>query len=426
MDILSEGLVFLSRNIFGMNFDVNAYSFIIFLSGTVIMAFLFNIVSKQLRIPTVLLLIASGMALGELNRSYMFIGDDFLAPVLEVLGIMGLMIIVLEAALDLELKREKLGVIIRSFSIALILVIVTSLATAFIIQWYLDISLNLAIVYAIPLSIVSSAITIPSVSQLPEKKKEFMIYEATFSDILGIILFYFMIDVVELGEWMPVIKATTIENLLTIIASIIFSYVLILFIQRVGRGINYYLILAILMLLFALGKLFHLSSLMMILIFGLVINNNRLFFPGFSQRYIQQGTYKAILLNLKGFTAQTSFLVRTFFFLVFGMSIGLAVFGKLEYYAITLLILVVLYVLRAISLAVFFRTRLLPELFIAPRGLITILLFYSMPNDLKVAGFEQDLVLMLILSTNLIMMFALMFTRVEKKELEEIQTSDAF
>ena len=70
---------------------------------------------------------------------------------------------------------------------------------------------------------------------------------------MGIILFYFMIDVVELGEWMPVIKATTIENLLTIIASIIFSYVLILFIQRVGRGINYYLILAILMLLFALG-----------------------------------------------------------------------------------------------------------------------------------------------------------------------------
>ena len=409
-----------------MNFDVNAYSFIIFLSGTVIMAFLFNIISKQLRIPTVLLLIASGMALGELNRRYMFIGDDFLTPVLEVLGIMGLMIIVLEAALDLELKREKLGVIVRSFSIALILVIITSLATAFIIQWYLDISLNLAIVYAIPLSIVSSAITIPSVSQLPEKKKEFMIYEATFSDILGIILFYFMIDVVESGEWAPVIKATTVENLFTILTSILFSYVLILFIQRIGRSINYYLILAILLLLFALGKLFHLSSLMMILIFGLVINNNKLFFLGFMQRYIKQGTYKAILLNLKGFTAQTSFLVRTFFFLVFGMSISMAVFGKLEYYAITLLILVVLYVLRAISLAVFLKMRLLPELFIAPRGLITILLFYSMPNDLKVAGFEQDLVLMLILSTNLIMMFALMFTKVEKKELEEIQTSDAF
>jgi NhaP-type Na+/H+ or K+/H+ antiporter len=409
-----------------MNFDVNAYTFIIFLSGVIIMAFIYNIISKQLRIPSVLLLIGTGMLLGELNRKYQFISDDLISPVLEVLGIMGLMIIVLEAALDLELKREKLGMIIRSFSIAFILVAATSLATAYVIQLFLDISLEIAIVYAIPLCIVSSAITIPSVSQLPEAKKEFMIYESTFSDIIGIILFYFMIDVVEVGDWGYVIKETAIENVLTIIASVGISYVMILFIQRIGRGINYYLILAILLLLFAFGKLVHLSSLVMILIFGLVINNHKLFFPGFMQRFIKHGTYKAILLNLKGFTAQTSFLVRTFFFLIFGMSISIAVFGRLEYYSITLLILLVLYILRAISLGIFFRTRLLPELFIAPRGLITILLFYSMPENLKVEGFEQDLVLMLILSTNIIMMMALIFTKTKEDlpgEIEEINAS---
>jgi NhaP-type Na+/H+ or K+/H+ antiporter len=409
-----------------MNFDVNAYTFIIFLSGVIILAFIYNIISKKLRVPSVLLLIGTGMLLGELNRKYQFISDDLISPVLEVLGIMGLMIIVLEAALDLELKRDKLGMIIRSFSIAFILVAATSLATAYVIQLFLDISLEIAIVYAIPLCIVSSAITIPSVSQLPEAKKEFMIYESTFSDIIGIIMFYFMIDVVEVGDWGHVIKATAIENLLTIVASVGISYVMILFIQRIGRGINYYLILAILLLLFAFGKLVHLSSLVMILIFGLVINNHKLFFPGFMQRFIKHGTYKAILLNLKGFTAQTSFLVRTFFFLIFGMSISIAVFGRLEYYSITLLILLVLYILRAISLGIFFRTRLLPELFIAPRGLITILLFYSMPENLKVEGFEQDLVLMLILSTNIIMMMALIFTKTKEDlpgEIEEINAS---
>ena len=159
-----------------MNFDVNAYTFIIFLSGVIIMAFIYNIISKKLRVPSVLLLIGTGMLLGELNRKYQFISDDLISPVLEVLGIMGLMIIVLEAALDLELKRDKLGMIIRSFSIAFILVAATSLATAYVIQLFLDISLEIAIVYAIPLCIVSSAITIPSVSQLPEAKKEFMIY----------------------------------------------------------------------------------------------------------------------------------------------------------------------------------------------------------------------------------------------------------
>lgn len=409
-----------------MNFDVNAYTFIIFLSGAIVLASIYGIISKKLRVPSVLLLIGTGMLIGELNRNYQVISDDLISPVLEVLGIMGLMIIVLEAALDLELKREKLGMIIRSFSIAFVLVVATSLATAKVIQLFLDISLEIAIVYAIPLCIVSSAITIPSVSQLPQAKKEFMIYESTFSDIIGIILFYFMVDVVEVGDWGYVIKATAIENVITLVASVGISYVMILFIQRIGRGVNYYLILAILLLLFAFGKLVHLSSLVMILIFGLVINNHKLFFFGFMQRFIKQGTYKAILQNLKGFTAQTSFLVRTFFFLIFGMSIGIAVFSRLEYYSITLLILLVLYILRAISLGIFFRTRLLPELFIAPRGLITILLFYSMPENLKVEGFEQDLVLMLILSTNVIMMMALIFTKTKEdlpREIEEINSA---
>src|SRR3989338_5067264 len=50
-----------------------------------------------------------------------------------------------------------------------------------------------ALVYAIPLSIMSSSIIIPSVGRLTGKKREFMVYESTFSDILGIMVFYFMI-----------------------------------------------------------------------------------------------------------------------------------------------------------------------------------------------------------------------------------------
>ena len=41
-------------------------------------------------------------------------------PVLEILGIVGLIMIVLEAALELELKREKLIPILKALSIALI------------------------------------------------------------------------------------------------------------------------------------------------------------------------------------------------------------------------------------------------------------------------------------------------------------------
>lgn len=403
-----------------MQFDLNAYSFIIFLSGVVILANIYNLIAKRLRIPSVLLLIASGIFLGEINRRYNILDTTLIDPVLEILGITGLMIIVLEAALDLELKKEKIGLIFRSFSVALIVLVLTSMAVAFLIKEYWEISIELALVYAIPLCIVSSAITIPSVVHLDENKKEFMIYESTFSDILGIILFYFMLEVVEVGEWQTVIIETSINNLLTIIASITLSYLLILMVQRIGRGINYYLILALLMLIFAVGKLLHLSSLIMILIFGLILNNHRLFFIGFLNRFIKHGTYQAILLNLKGFTAQTSFLVRTFFFLVFGMTISLAVFKRLDFYLLTFFILLILYGIRAVSLALISKTQVFPELWIAPRGLITILLFFSMPSQLAVAGFEKDLVLMLILSTNIIMMLALLFTKRKEKEFDEI------
>ena len=60
-------------------------------------------------------------------------GIDFF-PILEVLGIVGLIMIVLEAALDLELKKEKWPVIWKSFTIAAFSLALTSLAISFFIK----------------------------------------------------------------------------------------------------------------------------------------------------------------------------------------------------------------------------------------------------------------------------------------------------
>ena len=44
-----------------------------------------------------------------------------------------------------------------------------------------------SVIYSIPLSIISSAVAIPSAASLLKHQKEFVIYESTFSDILGVI-----------------------------------------------------------------------------------------------------------------------------------------------------------------------------------------------------------------------------------------------
>jgi len=102
--------------------------------------------------------------------------------------------IVLEAALELELKREKLWPICKSMLIALLGLVASAWVAALILNQFIDgMTMQSAWLYATPLSILSSAIIIPSVSGLKESKKEFHIYESTFSDIMGIMMFYFLV-----------------------------------------------------------------------------------------------------------------------------------------------------------------------------------------------------------------------------------------
>ena len=168
---------------------ISSYNLIIEFSVIIILSFLFNGLSKKTNVPAVLMLIALGLGLQYVLKYFTSEAVDFF-PILEVLGIVGLIMIVLEAALELELKREKLFPILKSMAIALIGLMASTWAAASILYYYIpEMTMQSAWLYATPLSILSSAIIIPSVSGLKKKKKEFHIYESTFSDILGIMLF---------------------------------------------------------------------------------------------------------------------------------------------------------------------------------------------------------------------------------------------
>lgn len=67
-----------------------------------------------------------------------------LMPVLEVLGIIGLIMIVLEVALDLKLSKEKIPVILKSFVIALLCLLINAGLIAWIFKRISGISGNIA------------------------------------------------------------------------------------------------------------------------------------------------------------------------------------------------------------------------------------------------------------------------------------------
>jgi hypothetical protein len=97
--------------------------------------------------------------------------------VIVLLGTAGLIMIVLEAGLDLEINRSRLPIIFNAFMSALVIFLISSFSIAGIIfAWISDTPFIHCLIYAIPLSIVSSAVVLTSVHHLGPEKKEFLIY----------------------------------------------------------------------------------------------------------------------------------------------------------------------------------------------------------------------------------------------------------
>ena len=62
---------------------------------------------------------------------------------------------------------------------------------------------------------------------------------------------------------------------------------------------------------------------------------------------------------------------------------------------------------RFLFLYVFSRKSIFPELFISPRGLITILLYFMLPEELKLPEVNMALLMFVILSTNVTMLIGI-------------------
>jgi|TARA_R110000737_G_scaffold218510_1_gene234791 NhaP-type Na+/H+ or K+/H+ antiporter len=396
---------------------MNPYLLIIAISSVIILSFFFNIISKKTNIPSVLMLIVLGIVIKLImNMTELRDKDLGIDSLLEVLGNIGLVMIVLEAALDLKLERSKAKLLLQSFIVASvslggsILIIASLFYYIFPGSDYYTCS-----IYAVPLSIMSSAIIIPSVGGLKGEKKEFMVYDSTFSDILGIMVFYFMLG--EEGTVGGTSFGGIVSNLgITIIMSIVVAYGLVYIFQHLKMQVKLFLIIGVLMLMFALGKYFHLSSLLTILAFGLVLNNTDIFFAGRLTKYFDKASVKPILHDFHNLTLESAFLIRTFFFVLFGISITLTSLYDWRVAVNGVVIVLILYGVRFVALRFIAPKHVFPELYIAPRGLITVLLFFVILKDerINIPGFDAGLLLYPILITSIVMTVGLITHQGEK------------
>ncbi|MEO8588416.1 MAG: cation:proton antiporter [Flavobacteriales bacterium] len=387
---------------------MNAYTILIFLSGLVIFSYLFDLFAKRTRLPSVLLLLALGIGIRALADAW---GHSFpqVAMVLPTLGNIGLILIVFEGALELEYERSKRPMIRKAFATALFLLLLTTAGIAAVLHYLTDAAVLTCIANAVPLSVISSAVAIPSASGLPADRKEFVVYESTFSDILGIILFNFIVTNTTFG--MQAFGGLGLEIFGVLALSAVFSMALLWLLGRIKHHVKFFLILAILVMVYGVGKQFHLSSLVVVLAFGMFLANaHQLPFAWFKRRFMYTDFSKDIE-QFHSLSSESAFLIRTFFFVLFGYSVVVAEVVQREVLILGAALLVVTYLLRALFLKLAVRLDLQPLLYITPRGLISILLYLSLPEHLRMPEVGMGLLFVLVLATCFIMAMGLLGAR---------------
>jgi NhaP-type Na+/H+ or K+/H+ antiporter len=179
--------------------------------------------------------------------------------------------------------------------------------------------------------------------------------------------------------------------------------------------VKFFLIMAILVLVYAMGKQFHLSSLVVVLAFGMFLANaDQLPFPWFQNRFMYPD-FKRDLEQFHSLSGESAFLIRTFFFVVFGYTVILMQLADKTVVLVGMVLLAATYVVRALFLKVALKVDLRPLVYVTPRGLISILLYFSLPPELKMPGVGMGLLFLMVLGTCVIMAFGLLGNRPSKK-----------
>ncbi len=376
------------------------YPILIVVSLLVVLSYFFDWIARKTKFPSVLLLIITGVVLQLVcNRLQMVLPP--LDKILPALGTLGLILIVLEGALELQFTPSKLPVIRKAFFAALVILLSSWIGVAVLLRYIAQEGWQLCLLNAVPFAVISSAIAIPSVSGLTEEKKEFVVYESSFSDILGIVLFNFVLANTEITG--TSFLHLGIDVAAVLLLAFVFSLVLLYTMGSITHHVKFFLIIAILILVYAVGKMYHLSTLIIVLIFGLFVNNAPLIKNTFFRKHF---LYENLTVDINQFfnlTAESAFLMRTFFFVLFGFTMQPGALLHAQPLLTGLFFFALLFGLRFLYLRFFSRPQLLPAVFIMPRGLISILLFYSIPDEQRLAAAGQSVLLFVVIATSVLM-----------------------
>ena len=305
----------------------------------------------------------------------------------------------------------------KSMFVALIPVILIAVGFAIFLQWEWDVPFKQGLINMIPFAIISSSIAIPSAVNLATSKRQFITYESSLSDIIGVVFFNFATfgTAITLSGGFHFVGQFFLMLIISIVASLVLAFLL----AKIDHHIKYGPIIILNILIYEISKIYHLPALIFILFFGLVLGNIDELKNVKLLRNFQFTKLNKEVRHFKDVVVEATFVVRSLFFIVFGFVLKTEDIINKDSLIWSISIVISIYLIRFIVLKLA-KIENQPLLYIAPRGLITILLFLSITPVERIPLLNESVVVQVILLTTIIMMIGLIF----EKNVEKVRETD--
>lgn len=377
---------------------------IITLCTLLLIAYVFDLTSKKTGIPSVLLLLLLGWTARRLIGYTDFSVPD-LSPVLPILGVTGLILIVLDGSLELEFNKSKMALIRKSFLVAVIPMLALSLILMLLFHYMLGASFKDGLANAIPFSVISSAIAITSAKNLRGMNREFVTYESSFSDIVGVLFFNFIVlnAVITAQSFLTFFLQLILITIVSFIATAFLAFLL----SKIEHQIKFAPIILLVILIYAISEVYHLPALVFILLFGLFLGNLDEMKGIKWISKLKPAELDKEVRRLKEIIAEGTFLIRSLFFLLFGYLMETADILNTATLTWAAGIVAMIFILRAAQLKLS-KLPMRPLLFMAPRGLVNVLLFLAITPEQSIPFINSAMMIQVIILASLILMIGLL------------------
>lgn len=391
------------------------------------LGFVGNWLFRLTRIPDSMILIAAGFIL----KDALGLDNDAVYAAAPYFGAFALIVILFEGGIHLEIKHLVKGwrhaLKLMSLVFALSFLLITALAHFVFAHPLLN-----AAVLGSALACTSAAIVIPLIRQLKisQNIKTILELESSLSDAVAVLFTVMLLHIAtgragDSDQWgMLIFSTATGSVVIGVVAGFVWSWALR---KLAGQSLTYLMTFAVMLMVYAVCEGIHSSGVFGVFMFGLSLCNARTIINRLRhQDEIAYPIEELVGSGIKGFHAELTFLVRTFFFVFLGMLFDIhqiTLIVLLESGAIYILILVARWAvarLTAGSLEIeggrrhAFRVLYL----FMPRGLASAVLA-TLPMQYGLTGTQNfiNITVLIILMTNLVITLGV--RSVEKTEPEE-------